>query len=885
MLSIQGIAGPADVPSVETDHPGRSEALLATGALQRAILNSVNFSSIVTDTRGLIQIFNVGAEQMLGYAASDVINRVTPADIADPQEVIGRAVALSVEFDIAVAPGFEALVFNASRGIEDTYELTYLRKDGTRLPAVVSVTALRDADNTLAGYLLLGTKNVAHTEVTERGKLERRVRDQQFYTRSLIESSIDALMTIDLRGTVTDVNKQTEALTACTRDELIGAPFKNHFTDAGRAAAGIERVLREGKVTNYELTARARDGRLTVVSYNATTFYERDRTLQGVFAAVRDMTELKRFEHTLERRNLELQDASRTTSELFATLFAEKERVQVTLDCIGDAVASSDIAGNITFLNLVAEQMLGWSREEALGHPVTEVFQILDANREAIHSPMEMAIRQDRTAHLPHNCTLIRRDGLETPIEDSVAPLHDRDGNATGAVIVFRDVSAVRAMTLEMTHLAQHDYLTGLPNRMLLNDRVSQSIGASRRHQKKVAVLFLDLDGFKHINDSLGHPVGDKLLQSIAGRLVGSVRSSDTVSRQGGDEFIVLLAEVEHAEDAAIVATKVLGVVAEPHSIDQHDLHVTTSVGISVYPDDGLDAETLVKNADTAMYQAKAKGRHNYRFFEPAMNIRAVERQTIEGSLRRALERREFSLHYQAKADLRSGKIAGAEALIRWTHPTRGPISPAQFIPVAEDSGLILPIGNWVLREACRQARVWAAAGLPAVTMAVNISAVEFRADNFLAGVIAVLDETGLDPTLLELELTESVLMKHATSTESILAALKTEGVRLAVDDFGTGYSSLSYLRKFPIDALKIDQSFVRQITTSPSETSIVTAVISMGRSLDLRVVAEGVETHEELAFLQAHHCDEAQGYYLSRPVVPEEFARLLETGIAGRLR
>jgi diguanylate cyclase (GGDEF)-like protein/PAS domain S-box-containing protein len=562
-------------------------------------------------------------------------------------------------------------------------------------------------------------------------------------------------------------------------------------------------------------------------------------------------------------------------------LFVEKERAQVTLNSIGDAVVCTDISGNITFLNLVAEKMTGWSWQEAASRPMAEVLRILDAtSRETTANPMDMAVGRNRTVHLPSNCILIRRDGFEIPIEDCVSPIHDRDGQATGAVIVFRDVSAARAMALQMAHSAQHDFLTSLPNRMLFNDRVSQAIVLAARHMKKVAVLFLDLDGFKHINDSLGHPIGDKLLQSIAKRLVDCVRGSDTVSRQGGDEFVVLLSEMDQPEDAALSARRMLKSVAEPHSIDQHDLHVTTSIGLSVYPDDGLDAETLIKNADTAMYQAKENGRQSYQFFMPAMNVRAVERQSIEESLRRAMERQEFSLHYQPKINLRTGEITGAEALIRWTHPTRGPVSPAQFIPVAEDCGLILPIGQWVLREACKQAREWVTAGLPLATMAVNISSMEFRDDNFLQSVFAILKETGLDPKSLELELTESVLMKRAESAASVLKTLRASGVQIAVDDFGTGYSSLSYLRKFPIDALKIDQSFVRQITTARDDTTIVTAVISMGRSLKLRVVAEGVETQEELEFLRAHQCDEAQGYFFSRPVVAEQFAKLLETGI-----
>jgi EAL domain-containing protein (putative c-di-GMP-specific phosphodiesterase class I) len=342
----------------------------------------------------------------------------------------------------------------------------------------------------------------------------------------------------------------------------------------------------------------------------------------------------------------------------------------------------------------------------------------------------------------------------------------------------------------------------------------------------------------------------------------------------------VLLSEIANSQDAAILAKRMLNSIAEAHCVSRHELHITASIGVSVYPDDGLDAETLVKNADTAMYQAKENGRHGYQFFKASMNVRAVERQSIEEGLRRALERREFALHYQPIINITTGEITGAEALIRWTHPVRGHVSPAQFIPIAEDCGLILPIGNWVLHEACKQARAWIGAGLPVRKIAVNISAMEFRNDRFLENVFAILKETALDPSALELELTESVLIKRAESAASVLQKLRASGIQIAVDDFGTGYSSLSYLSKFPIDALKIDQSFIRQITATPGDTSIVTAVISMGRSLKLRVVAEGVETLDELEFLKAHQCESAQGYYFSRPVPAPQFARLLETGI-----
>jgi diguanylate cyclase (GGDEF)-like protein/PAS domain S-box-containing protein len=568
----------------------------------------------------------------------------------------------------------------------------------------------------------------------------------------------------------------------------------------------------------------------------------------------------------------------RTTAE--EALFEEKERAEVTLKSIGDAVASTDIFGKITFLNAVAEKLTGWSSQEAAGKPLAEVLRIVDAlGRQTIPDPMALAVDRDRTMHLPMSSVLVRRDGSETAIEDSVAPIHDRDGGAIGAVIVFRDVSAARAMARQMTHSAEHDFLTGLPNRMLLNDRVGQAIAAAARHQTKVAVLFLDLDGFKHINDSLGHSVGDKLLQSISTRLVASVRLSDTVSRQGGDEFVVLLSEIDEAEDAVIAAKRMLQAVAEVHSIDDRDLHITTSIGVSVYPDDGINAETLIKNADTAMYQAKESGHQTFRFFKPAMNARAVERQSIEEGLRRAMERNEFALAYQPMIDLKTGAITGAEALLRWNHPTRGSIPPAQFIPIAEDCGLILPIGAWVLREACTQARAWVVAGLPMTTISVNVSAMEFRDDDFLGRIFAVLSQTQLDPRHLELELTESVLIKRSEAAVSVLRTLRESGITVALDDFGTGYSSLSYLRKFPVDTLKIDQSFIREIGGGAG-AGIVTAVIAMARSLDLRVVAEGVETLAEASFLRTQGCNEAQGFYFARPMPAAEFAQVLQAGI-----
>ena len=384
------------------------------------------------------------------------------------------------------------------------------------------------------------------------------------------------------------------------------------------------------------------------------------------------------------------------------------------------------------------------------------------------------------------------------------------------------------------------------------------------------------MDRFKHINDSLSHVIGDQLLLSVAGRLVASVRNSDTVSRQGGDEFVILLSPIAQAEDAALSANKILTALAMPHHVKEHDLQITVSMGIGIYPEDGTDAETLVKNADIAMLNAKDNGRNNYQFFKPDMNEHALERQSLESGLRHALDRREFMLHYQPKMNLQTEAITGAEALIRWRQPGRGLVLPEKFIPVAERCGYIVPIGQWVLREACRQTQSWLDADLAPLPVAINISAVELRSKDFVQGVRAVLQETGLDPRYLEFELTETAIMQNPKSTIAVLQALKGMGVRITLDDFGTGYSSLSYLKRFPIDALKIDKSFVRGLCTNAADANIVGAVINMGKSFGLRVVAEGVETREQFLRLQAQQCSEGQGYYFQRPVAANEFAKLL---------
>jgi diguanylate cyclase (GGDEF)-like protein/PAS domain S-box-containing protein len=558
-------------------------------------------------------------------------------------------------------------------------------------------------------------------------------------------------------------------------------------------------------------------------------------------------------------------------------LFAARERAEVTLNSIGDAVLSTDMAGHVTYLNLVAETMTGWPREAALGRPVGEVFHIIDREtRERARDPLSLAIRLNKTVGLTPNCLLIRRDGRETAIEDSAAPIHAADGQLTGAVIVFRDVGAALEASRQMSHLAQHDVLTGLPNRLLLNDRLTGAIAAGHRHGKPLAVLFLDIDGFKEINDSLGHAAGDQLLRLVATRLSGSLRESDTVSRFGGDEFVIILSEIEHADDAALVAKKLLQVIVSLQRLDAQSVVVSASIGITLYPDHGQDADSLLRNADAAMYEAKRAGLGNYRIFDLGMNMRARERSAIERGLREAVARSEFLLQYQAQVNLGTGATIGAEALIRWRHPERGLLPAAEFVPVAEECGLLVPIGQWVLRDACRQARSWQDAGLRPIAVAVNVSAAEFWGGSFLRDVQAILRDTGLEGQYLELELTEDILMQDPVSATTMLRALRGVGVRLAVDHFGTGHASLSDLLQFPIDLLKVDQSFVRDGVADARSAPGLTAIIGLGKSLNCRVRATGVETAWQLMVLRAQHCLEGQGYLLGAPASPEELAERL---------
>jgi diguanylate cyclase (GGDEF)-like protein/PAS domain S-box-containing protein len=573
------------------------------------------------------------------------------------------------------------------------------------------------------------------------------------------------------------------------------------------------------------------------------------------------------LDHVTNSVNQMREEILRFSAELKAT----NERLESIIQTSPLAIFTRDMNDLVTSWNPAAEKMFGWSAAEAIGHPVPYV------PREKLPEYGGLALKVKSGESINQRELLRqRRDGSPIHISLSIAPLRSADGELSGYLSIVADITERKAAEKRIEFLAYHDALTGLPNRLLLQDRFEQAKAYASRADTKVALLFIDLDNFKSINDTLGHDAGDALLKQIATRLSGCVRETDTISRQGGDEFLILLPDLIHVDDTAPVLVKVMERMQMPIQAQGHEISTSISMGVTVYPDDGASFEVLLKKADMAMYKAKDDGRNTYRFFDEAMNVEAVEHLFIRNGLRRALDRSEFVLHYQPQIDLTSNTVIGVEALIRWNHPELGMVSPARFIPVSEESGLIVQIGDWVLREACRQAVAWQRAGLPEICMAVNLSAVQFKRGNVEQSVIHALEDSGFNPVMLELELTESILIQNVEIVLESVKRLKLLGVKLSIDDFGTGYSSLSYLKRFDIDKLKIDQSFVRDLATDPDDAAIVRAIIQMARSLNLRTIAEGVETVEMLHQLRVFQCDEAQGYHFARPMPADEFAGYL---------
>lgn len=680
----------------------------------------------------------------------------------------------------------------------------------------------------------------------------------------------DAVVTTDADGLVQFMNPAAEVLLASRLSELRSKPLPHLFAIDGMpdSQADLFDPVRAHVLSGGEagVQLRLRERNMLVECRGAALFAE------------------KKFSGLVLMCRAALPDAlaaeSYSVERLLASadaLFEEKERAQVTLNCIGDAVISTDFRGRVSYLNIVAEQMTGWTQSEASGRALDDIFPLIDVvSGEPISNPTVRAIIENRTVGLEFECVLVQRNGGRIAVEDSATPIHDRHGAVIGAVMVAHDVTVSRELSQKLTRLALHDNLTDVPNRGLLNDRLAQAIERARRDVHSVALLYVDLDRFKQINDSLGHSVGDQVLQSTALRLLACVRSTDTVSRHGGDEFVVLLSEIMHPDDAVNCAQKMIRALEAPYLVGSHSLQLTASIGIATFPADAGDADALIRNADVAMYQAKASGRNNFQRFKAEMNTRPSNHQSLESDLRRAIERRELLLHYQPQVNLQSGAIVGVEALIRWLHPVKGVLAPGDFISVAEDSGLIVPIGHWVMEKVCQQVRSWLDGGLAPISVAINVSAAELRATAYIIGIRDIISKYGLASSIFEIELSKTCMMQDGKSTAEVLRSLKDFGVRIAFSDFGSGYFSLRDLKRFPIDTLKIDQSFVRDMAADPDGASIVNAVINMGRSLHMNVVAEGIENQQQLVSMQEHLCPEGQGFYFCPPLPSAQLTQLL---------
>lgn len=763
--------------------------------------------------------------EMFGYRDDELVGKLGPPDVVIPEQhelLIGK------------------MRRRAAGEVSAPYELTGLRKNGSTFPLMVMGRPLAiDGRPASVGTLI---------DLSVQRQTEQELKDKTRRYAALFEGAQDAILVADIESArVVDANVEAELLFLRPREELIGmstTAFHPPRLSAPYAEA-YARHIRAGRGGPDEMKIVTADGDIVDVEISSNVIETADghRLIQGVF---RDIRQRKQSEAELK---------------LAARVFeSSQESIMITN---ADSII---VSVNPAFL-----EMTGYSAAEVIGHNPS----LIGSGRHPPEFFAAMRKALNSEGRWQGEIWNRRKSGEIYPAWLTISVYRGASGEVLNYVGIESDISERHAAQEHIRQLAYFDPLTGLPNRRLLQDRAEQALVSAEREGKRVALLFVDLDHFKTINDSLGHSSGDQLLSKVAQRLLGCVRRMDTVSRLGGDEFVVLLGEAT-LEGTSEVARKILEVVACPCQIEQHQLGVTPSLGISLFPQDGGDFETLLKHADTAMYRAKESGRNTYRFFASEMNVAALERLQLENGLRQGLERGEFVLHYQPQINLASGRIIGAEALVRWLHPQTGLVSPGKFIPVAEISGLIVPIGEWVLREACRQNRSWQDAGLPPISIAVNISSVQFRGGQLEESVRSVLADSGLPPEFLELELTEGIVMGNADETVDILRRLSATGVKLAIDDFGTGYSSLSYLKRFPIDKLKIDQSFVRDIVSDPDDWAIATAVISLGHSLRLAVIAEGVEHAEQLEMLRIQGCDEVQGYYFSVPLPADEFAELL---------
>lgn len=680
------------------------------------------------------------------------------------------------------------------------------------------------------------------------------LRESEERFRLLLDSSPEAIFGVDNQGICSFVNPACLNILGYKEEEVLGkgihALIHHTYPDGRpypREQCHVRRSTLEGKPTHVDGEVHWRkDGTSFPVEYWSHPMY-RDNQLVGAVVNFVDISERKRMERALQ----ESEERYRLISS-------------VSSDLLYSCLQAGDEVFFIDWATASADRVFGYTLDEILQQGCWRCFVHPEDLSEFDRQITRLAPEQRSECEL----RILAKDGAIHYIRAYTLAAKEEDGRIRlyGAC---QDITERRQAEARIGFLAHHDILTGLPNRVLLRDRFEQALARAQRSRKQVAMLFLDLDNFKRVNDTLGHLAGDQLLLESVTRLTGCMRDSDTISRQGGDEFILLLDDISDVETVDRIAMDILRVLVEPVEINGHAINTSCSIGVALYPQDGSDFDSLLQKADTAMYSAKDAGRNTYRFFDDGMNRQAREHLMLQNRLHQALFRGELQLHYQPQMDADSGSVTGVEALLRWYNPELGEVSPARFIPVAEDSGLIVPIGVWVIEQACQQAQAWRQAGVPDLGMSVNLSALQFRRAGLIETVAGALARSGLPPHLLELELTESILLQDVENTLDTVRQLKALGVRLAIDDFGTGYSSLSYLKRFAVDRLKIDQSFVRDIGTDPDDAAIVSAIIQLARSLRLGIIAEGVETAEQLAFLHEAGCREVQGYLFSRPLEP----------------
>ncbi|HUP46666.1 MAG TPA: EAL domain-containing protein [Thermoanaerobaculia bacterium] len=806
-----------------TERTRTERALQQSEEKYRSIFDHASVGIVQSTRDGHLITANTTMARMLGYETVDELLQVDMArDVwfdASEREYLFRK--------------FEP------RGYADEVEVRWKRKDG--FPIWVQITAHFIGSPSgvplIEGFIY---------DISNRKLAEESLAAANSQRKAVLDAATRvSIIATDAGGTITVFNSGAEILLGYAAGEMIGRRTLLDIHDRTEVNSfdALVRHAAAEELEEREWTYIRSGGERRTFLVSVTALRGDEGTVTGFLHVGTDITERKQAEEMLRQ-----QSAAMTAS----------------MDGIG--IVNEQL--EFTHVNDALAKLYGYPRAQAmLGRSLPDLYD--GADRERLSTIVLPALRN--RGRWRGEATGRRRDGFSFPQEMSLTAIDNG-----GVVCVVRDITERTYAEEQIKHLAYHDVLTGLPNRLLFKDRLTVALSHAQRDSNRVAVLFLDLDRFKVINDSLGHNVGDQLLQAVAIRVQACVRESDTVARLGGDEFTVLLPGLGRSEDAAVVAQKILESIRYPFHIEGREFFSTTSVGISVYPEDGTDASTLIKNADTAMYQAKELGRDNYQLFNAFVNAKALQRIAMEHGLRRALPNGEFDIHYQPIFDLRSGRISGVEALLRWTHPDMGCLLPNTFIPIAEGIGMMVPIGMWVLRTACEQARKWRQAGFRNLSLAVNLSVTQLQQNDLIDRVQEVLQETGVPAHLIELEITESSAMQSPDTMVRTLAQLKQIGVRISLDDFGTGHSSLSYLKRFPIDTLKIDQSFVRDINSDPDAAAIVIAIIAMAHSLRLKVIAEGVELTDQASFLKRHGCDQMQGYLVKPPVTAGEFLALI---------